>query len=80
MISDYEDELRNIFVAYAIENYWAQKKNKRLLLSFREILLQNKKCSLFFFLLLFQIADFGGEGNLFAPITIVFLKRFPEIM
>jgi len=42
-IAEYEDELKHIFIAYLFENYWSIKKSKRILLSLREIILQNKK-------------------------------------
>lgn len=48
----YSEELKHLFICYSIENYWSIKKNRRLLLSFREILLQNKKWS-FYSLVLF---------------------------
>ena len=42
-LSKYEEELKNVYNAYIIENYFALKKSRRLLLSQREITLQNKK-------------------------------------
>ena len=44
-LAEYEEELKNVFVSYTIENYWTQKRSKRLLLSLREIILQNKRWS-----------------------------------
>lgn len=34
-----------MFISYTTENYWSLKRKKRLLLSFREMLLQNKRWS-----------------------------------
>ena len=34
-----------MFICYASENYWSIKRKRRLLLNFREMLLQNKKWS-----------------------------------
>ena len=41
----YSEEIRHIFISYAIENYWSIRKKRRLLLTFREMMLQNKKWS-----------------------------------
>ena len=41
----YSEELKHVFIAYTIENYWSLKRKRRLLLTFREMLLQNKKWS-----------------------------------
>jgi hypothetical protein len=41
----YSEEIRHVFIAYTTENYWSLKRKKRLLLSFREMLLQNKRWS-----------------------------------
>ena len=41
----YSEELRHVFICYTTENYWSIKRKRRLLLSFREMLLQNKKWS-----------------------------------
>ena len=46
-IIKYEEELRNVFGAFLAENYFAMKKNKRLLLTLREIILQNKKWKIY---------------------------------
>ena len=47
----HETELHNIYNAYVIENYFALKKNHRILLNSREIALQNKKWSFTSFIL-----------------------------
>lgn len=44
-ICEYETELKNLYMIYVEENYFAMKRQKRLLLSHREIELQNKKMS-----------------------------------
>lgn len=41
----YSEEIRHVFIAYTTENYWSLKRKRRLLLSFREMLLQNKRWS-----------------------------------
>ena len=41
----YAEELKHVFICYTIENYLSIKRKRRLLLSFREILLQNKRWS-----------------------------------
>lgn len=41
----YSEEIKHIFICYTVENYWSIKKKKRLLLTFREMLLQNKRWS-----------------------------------
>lgn len=36
-VSEYEHELKNLYMIYVEENYFSLKKQKRLLLSHREI-------------------------------------------
>lgn len=43
MIAKYEKDLRALFNCYMEENYYSIKKDKRLLLTEREINLQNKR-------------------------------------
>lgn len=45
IFKEYEVELKHIYYAYIFENHLALRKSKRLLLSHREILLQNKRWS-----------------------------------
>ena len=37
MLSSYENELKNIYLIYIDENYWALTKQGRLLLTHREV-------------------------------------------
>ena len=41
----YEDEIRHIFMAYINENYWYVKRKRRLMLTYPEVMLQNKRWS-----------------------------------
>lgn len=41
----YSEEIKHMFISYTTENYWSLKRKKRLLLIFREMLLQNKRWS-----------------------------------
>ena len=41
----YEDEIRHIFMAYINENYWYIKRKRRLMLTYPEVMLQNKRWS-----------------------------------
>ena len=56
-ICAYEDEFRHIYLIYAEENYWALKKQGRLLLTQREVELQNKKVTAVSFIRFLKEAD-----------------------
>ena len=45
ILCDYETELKNIYMIYVEENYFSMKRQNRLLLTHREIELQNKRMS-----------------------------------
>ena len=45
VLSEFEQELKNVYLIYVDENYWSLKKQKRVLLTHREVELQNKRMS-----------------------------------
>lgn len=49
--------MKHVFISYSIENYWSMKRSKRLLLTFREMLLQNKKWSYISFILFLKESE-----------------------
>ena len=56
-ICEYETELKNLYMIYVEENYFSMKKQNRLLLTHREIELQNKKMSALGFVRFLKDAD-----------------------
>ncbi len=56
-ICEYETELKNLYMIYVEENYFSMKKQNRLLLTHREIELQNKKMSALGLIRLLKDAD-----------------------
>lgn len=36
-LSEYEEEFKNLYLIYVEENYWAMKKQNRVLLNMREV-------------------------------------------
>lgn len=56
-LANYEDEFRNIHLIYVEENYWSLKRQNRLLLSQREVELQNKKMTAVSFIRFLKEAD-----------------------
>lgn len=55
--SQYEDEFKSIHLIYVDENYWSLKKQNRILLTQREVELQNKKMSAVSFIRFLKEAD-----------------------
>lgn len=45
VLADFEEELKNLYLIYVDENYWAMKNQGRILLNHREVELQNKRMS-----------------------------------
>lgn len=56
-LSTFEDEFKNLYLIYVEENYWSLKKQSRLLLSQREVELQNKKMTAVSFIRFLKEAD-----------------------
>jgi hypothetical protein len=57
VLAEFEEELKNLYLIYVDENYWALKQQNRFLLNHREIELQNKRMSVVSFVRFLKEAE-----------------------